>query len=258
MPACLDSNAMIAHGHPMPREPKERLIVALDVDTLQEAERLVKALAPHVGTFKVGPRLFTSSGPLVLDLVHGMGADLFLDLKFHDIPATVAAAAHQVARRRVKMFTVHALGGARMIEAVAKELSELTLIPGAYPPLVLGVTVLTSHSPDELTQMGINRPLADLSHRLARLAVDSGATGIVASGHELADLRAKLRGDTVYVVPGIRGPDDAVGDQVRVMTAREAIEAGATYLVVGRPIRLAEDPAGAAQRVLEDIHQAQT
>ena len=248
---------VLPYGHSMPREPKERLIFALDVDTIEEAERLVKILAPHVGIFKVGPRLFTSAGPLILDLVHGMGAELFLDLKFHDIPATVAAAARQVARRRVKMFTVHGLGGGRMFDAITRELGEMTLIPGSAPPLILAVTVLTSHSQDELRALGFERPLPEITLHLASESIAKGAGGIVASGHELALLRPNLPEETVYVCPGIRGPDDAQGDQSRVMTAKEAIEAGATYLVVGRPIRLSSDPAAAAQRFIEDIARAE-
>ena len=147
----------------LPREPKDRLIFALDVDTIDEAERLVKALAPHVGVFKVGSDLFSNAGPLVLDLVHGMGGEVFLDLKFHDIPATVAAAARQAARRRVKMFTVHALGGGEMIAAISEEYGEMTLIPGSAPPMVLGVTILTSHTEAQLAAIGFNRPLAEVT-----------------------------------------------------------------------------------------------
>src|SRR5687768_14844439 len=123
-------------GPRAPKEPKDRLIFALDVDHIDEAERLVKLLAPHVGMFKVGPRLFTSAGSLVLDLIHGMGSSVFLDLKFHDIPAQVAGAAREVARQRARMFTVHALGGPRMITAAVDELAQMTLIPGAPPPIV--------------------------------------------------------------------------------------------------------------------------
>ena len=247
---------MIPFIHRPPEAPKDRLIVALDVDTIEEAERLVKALVPHVGVFKVGPRLFTSAGPMVLDLVHGMGGALFLDLKFHDIPATVAAAARQTARRQVKMLTAHGLGGPAMFDAVAREFSEMTLIPGSAPPMVLAVTVLTSHSAAELKSIGFQRPLPEVTLHLAQMAIEHGAGGIVASGHELAALKSNLPEGTVLVCPGIRGPDDAVGDQARVMTARQAIEAGATYVVVGRPIRLSDDPAGAAQRFVEDIAKA--
>ncbi len=243
-------------GHVLPKSPKERLIFALDVDHIDEAERLVKLLAPHVGMFKVGPRLFASAGSLVLDLINGMGSSVFLDLKFHDIPASVAGAAREVARQRVRMFTVHALGGARMIEEVQRELTQMTLIPGAPPPICLAVTVLTSHAQEEVEALGLREPIVVVAERLARLAVDSGAQGIVASGHELAALRPALPESTVFVTPGIRGPQDDIADQTRVMTARRAVEAGATYVVVGRPIRQAKDPVAAAQRIVDDISMA--
>lgn len=240
-------------GHHLPSSPKDRLVFALDVDHIDEAERLVKALAPHVGMFKVGPRLFTNAGSLVIDLIHGMGSSVFLDLKFHDIPASVAGAAREVARQRTKMFTVHAVGGAKMVKAVSSELMQMTLIPGHPPPIVLAVTVLTSLSQSDIEAVGFGEPIVELARRLAKLAVASGAQGVVASGHELAGLREVLPEGTIFVVPGIRGAGDEVGDQSRVMTAREAVEAGATYVVVGRPIRLAKDPAEAAQRVVDDI-----
>jgi orotidine-5'-phosphate decarboxylase len=240
----------------MPSTPKERLIFALDVDDLDEAEQLVRLLAPHVGLFKVGPTLFTGVGPLVLDLIQGMGAGVFLDLKFHDIPATVAAAARAVGRQRVKMFTVHALGGRRMIQNAAGELVRMTLIPGVPPPLVLAVTLLTSHTQEELGQLGLTGPLVEHSVRLAKGAIEAGAGGVVASALELPQLRAALPPSTIFVTPGIRGARDPVGDQSRVVSAKEAIELGATYLVVGRPIRDAADPAEAAQRILEEIAEA--
>lgn len=242
--------------HLLPKTPRDRLVFALDVDHIDEAERLVRLLAPHVGMFKVGPRLFTNAGSLVLDLINGMGSSVFLDLKFHDIPASVAGAAREVARQRVRMFTVHALGGSRMLQAVLRELSNMTLIPGAPPPIVLGVTVLTSHAQDEVDQLGFTEPIVSLATRLARMAVASGAQGIVASGHELVELVPALPAGTIFVTPGIRSPEDDVGDQSRVMTARDAVEAGATYVVVGRPIRQAKDPVAAAQRFVDDIAQA--
>lgn len=245
-------------GHRLPKAPKDRLVFALDVDHIDEAERLVKLLTAHVGMFKVGPRLFTNAGSLVMDLINGMGSSVFLDLKFHDIPASVAGAAREVARQRVRMFTVHALGGARMIEEVQRELSKMTLIPGAPPPVVLGVTVLTSHAQEEVEALGFSEPIVGIAERLARLAVRSGAQGIVASGHELRVLKPALPPSTIFVTPGIRGPHDDIGDQTRVMTARQAVEAGATYVVVGRPIRQAKDPVAAAQRIVEDIASANT
>ncbi|MCC7380598.1 MAG: orotidine-5'-phosphate decarboxylase [Deltaproteobacteria bacterium] len=242
--------------HPLPETPRDRLIFALDVDDLDTAERYVRMLAPHVGLFKVGPILYTSAGPMVLDLIHGSGAGCFLDLKFHDIPATVASAAREAARRRVRMFTVHALGGRKMIEGASSELMRMTVVPGVPRPMCLGVTILTSHDEADLAEIGLPGPIAAQGLRLARLAVSAGAAGIVASARELASLRAQLPPSTLFVTPGIRGAKDPHGDQARVVSAREAIEAGATYLVVGRPIRDASDPAGAAQRILDEIGAA--
>lgn len=243
-------------GLGLPESPRDRLIFALDVDHLDEAERLVKDLAPHVGMFKVGPRLFTSAGALVVDLVHGMGSSLFFDFKFHDIPDQIAGAARELARQRARLFTVHALGGHRMISSVTRSLRSMTIIPGAHPPVCLAVTILTSHSQEEIESLGLSGPVVDNARRLARLAVDAGAGGIVCSGQELAQLRPALPEGTVFVVPGIRSAEDEVGDQVRVMTARKAVEAGATWVVVGRPIRDAKDPVAAAQRIVEDIAEA--
>jgi orotidine-5'-phosphate decarboxylase len=239
-----------------PSTPRERLIFALDVDRLDEAERYVKMLSSHVGVFKIGPRLFTSAGSLVFDLIHGMGGEIFLDLKFHDIPASVGAAAREVARQRVKMFTIHSLGGGRMVREVQQRLMESTLVPGMPPPLALAVTILTSHSEEEVAELGFDRPIVEQAERLARVAVENGAQGIVASGHELARLKAVLPESTIFVTPGIRDPSDHTADQTRVMTAEEAVRAGATYIVVGRPIRDSRDPVGAAERIVEQITRA--
>lgn len=241
----------------LPKTPKDRLIFALDVDHIDEATQLIEQLAGSVGMFKIGPRLFTSVGQAVIDLVHEAGSSVFLDLKLHDIPASVAAAAAEIARQRIRMFTVHSMGGARMIRQLSSEISQMTLIPGATPPICLGVTVLTSHSQDEIDAIGFHEPIVDLAERLAKLAVENGAQGVVASGHELARLKEALPAGTVFVTPGIRGAGDAIGDQTRVMTAGEAIAAGASYLVVGRPIRQAADPVAAAERIVEEIAQAE-
>ena len=244
------------HGLGHPVTPRDRLIFALDVDHLDEAERLVKLLAPHVGMFKIGPRLFTSAGSLVVDLVHGMGSSVFLDFKFHDIPDQIAGAAREVARQRARLFTVHALGGPKMIAAVTRSLRSMTIIPGAPPAVCLAVTVLTSHTQEDLEGLGLKGPVIEHAVRLAGLAVGAGAGGVVCSGHELAALRAHLPASTLFVVPGIRFSDDDVGDQVRVMTARRAVEGGASWVVVGRPIRDARDPVAAAQRIVDDIAEA--
>ena len=237
-------------------EPRDHLIFALDVDDIDRAERLVQLLSPHVGTFKVGSQLYTTAGPMVLDLVHGMGAGVFLDLKFHDIPATVGAAAREVARQRARMFTVHALGGRKMISSAARAMARSTIVPGLERPIILAVTILTSHTEQELHEIGLQTPLEEQSARLAGMAVEAGAGGVVASAREVPMLRATLPERTIFVTPGIRASTDRRDDQARVVTAKEAIEAGATYLVVGRPIRDDPDPAGAAQRILDDIASA--
>lgn len=240
-----------------PRSPRDRLVFALDVDHIDEASKLVNRLARHVGMFKVGPRLFSSAGHDVLDLIQAAGSQVFLDLKFHDIPASVAAAAAEIARQRVKIFTVHAMGGARMFEAINAEISQITLIPGVSRPICLGVTVLTSHRQADLKQLGIEMPIVDMVTRLAKLAMDSGAGGVVASGHELPALKAILPPETVFMIPGIRQQGSRLDDQVRVMSAGDAIRAGATYLVVGRPIRQSKDPVGTAEALVEEIAAAE-
>ena len=241
---------------PVPAAAKDRLIFALDVDDIDLAEHFVRRLAPHVGAFKLGPQLFIGAGPLVIDLVRGMGAQVFLDLKFHDIPATVAAVAQQVSRMRVRMFTVHALGGRAMIRRAAQEIRRTASVPGLPQPLLLAVTLLTSLNELDIEDVGLTQPLQAQSERLARLAMASGAHGVVASPKEVAFLRTVLPPDTVYVTPGIRASTAPTDDQARVMSAREAIEAGSTYLVVGRPIRDAPDPVAEARRIVGQIEAA--
>ena len=248
---------MVPPLHPPPKTARDRLIFALDVDDVDSAERLVRRLAPHVGMFKVGSQLFTSVGPLVIDLVHGLGASVFLDLKFHDIPATVGRTAKEVARARVKMFTVHALGGRMMVAQANRELARITMVPGVPLPMCLAVTLLTSHGDDELREVGLAPPLTQHSLRLAKLAMSSGATGVVASAQEVPTLRAALPPDTVFVTPGIRSSGAPSDDQARVVSAKEAIEAGATYIVVGRPIRDSQDPVEAAKRIVDEIDSAE-
>lgn len=236
--------------------PKDRLIFALDVENLEEAEDLVKRVAPLVGVIKVGPRLFTRFGTQIVEQIHDRGARLFLDLKFHDIPETVGGAAREVAQLRAHMFTVHALGGRAMIQRAIAELGRMTTIPNHPPPACLAVTILTSHTEESLRDLGLEPPIVNHAVRLARMAVAAGAPGIVASGHELDALRSALPSGTLFVVPGIRSEQDKADDQARTMTARQAIRAGATHLVVGRPIRLATDPADAARRLVDEIAAA--
>jgi orotidine-5'-phosphate decarboxylase len=232
---------------------KDKLIVALDVSTPADARRLVAELRQVVGTFKIGSQLFTIAGPELIKEVIGSGVQVFLDLKFHDIPHQVGGAARAVAQLRVSMFTVHTSGGAEMmrraVEAVA-EVAETERIPR---PLVLGVTVLTSVDSGTLAQIGIASSPIESVLRLAKLAEDSGLDGVVASPLEAPSIRNSTKPGFLIVTPGIRPAHAKLNDQKRVSTPAEALSAGADYLVVGRPITGAENPAKAARTVLTEM-----
>lgn len=226
--------------------PRDRLIVALDVASPGDAGELVKRLRGRVGMFKVGSQLFTAAGPdFVQELVDG-GEKVFLDLKYHDIPNTVANAVAAAARLGVSLLDVHALGGKAMLEAAV----------GALPAMatrLLAITVLTSHSDDSLGELGIAGTLPSSVRRLALLAQAAGVDGVVASPHEVALIREACGKDFVIVTPGIRPAGSARGDQARAATPRAALAAGADYLVVGRPIIQAPDPAAAAEAIVEEM-----
>lgn len=233
------------------------VIVALDVPDRATALRLAEALAPFVGGFKVGAELFTAEGPdLVRDLKR-FGRLLFLDLKFHDIPNTVAGAVSAATRLGVDMLTVHVSGGREMLvaaEVAARRAAECTDV---QPPLVLGVTVLTSLDAKALVEVGVSTDVSSQVLRLARLAVECGLRGLVCSGHELVMLRNALPAEVKLVVPGIR-PGAAGDDQKRVLGPREAIESGADWIVVGRPITRAPDPVRAAREIMEGLERGVT
>lgn len=233
---------------------KDRLIVALDVDTMAEAENLVAQLQDFVGVFKVGMQLYNSEGPEVLRRLHSLGGRIFLDLKLHDIPNTVGQAGAVLTRHRVFMYNVHTAGGREMmqraVEATVREAADLS-IPR---PLVIGVTVLTSISQDILeNEIGINREIKGQVVKWALLAKEAGLNGVVASPKEITAIREACGQDFVIITPGVRPAWAAANDQKRVMTPGEAIKAGASYLVVGRPITAAADPAEAAKRILEEM-----
>jgi orotidine-5'-phosphate decarboxylase len=224
-------------------KPHERICAALDVPDPQSAARLAQKLVGHVGMLKVGLELFVAHGPFAVEAVRGFGLPVFLDLKLHDIPQTVESAARGVAALGVQFVTAHASGGAEMIAAAKRGL-------GSSGTKLLAVTALTSLGPAELDAIGLAR---DAVPRLGKLAIDAGADGLVCSPQEVAALRALLGPRPVLVVPGIRPAGAAVGDQKRTGTPAEAVRAGATYLVVGRPLRDAPDPAAAADAIAAEL-----
>ena len=225
------------------------LLVALDVDTIDAARRLADSLRGTVGGFKIGSRLFTSHGPAFVEELVARGDRVFLDLKFHDIPNTVAGAVAAATRLGVWMVNVHAGGGAEMMRAARQAADEEAAKQSSAPPLVIGVTVLTSFSQDGLAATGITSAIADQVRRLALLAQESGLDGVVASPHEIGLIREACDPRFDIVTPGIRGADDAKGDQNRTASASGALAAGASYIVVGRPIIAAADPRAAALRM---------
>lgn len=229
-------------------ENRERLIVALDVSNASRAREIVAAVGESASTYKVGKQLFTAEGPQVVRDLVASGRKVFLDLKFHDIPNTVGKAVAEAVRLGASMLTVHASGGSRMLRAATEAAAETNA-----PPLVLGVTVLTSLNEEDLKEIGVSDPLVDQALRLASLALSSGCRGIVASARETSALRREFGTGFAILNPGVRPAGQAADDQARVVTPAEAIAAGATYLVVGRPITQAANPAAAARAILEEI-----
>ena len=232
------------------------LVVALDVPLADEAMRLVEQLRGIVGMFKVGKQLFTSEGPQIVERIRALGEQVFLDLKFHDIPNTVAAAGVEAARLGVSVFNVHALGGREMMERTSSAVRDAAAREGLVPPMILGVTVLTSHNQASLSEVGIDRRIEDEVVALAALSDACGLDGVVASPLEILPVRIAVpRPDFVVLVPGVRPARSERHDQARVMTPAEAIRAGATFIVVGRPIIADNDPRVAASRIIEEIEQ---
>jgi orotidine-5'-phosphate decarboxylase len=236
--------------------PLSRLIVGLDVASLDEAERLVNALRGAVGAFKVGKQLFLHAGPAVVRMIQERGERVFLDLKFHDIPRTVARAGVEATRLGVWMFNVHASGSFEMMRATVDEVTRTCRKEGLPRPKILAVTVLTSLSRDDLKRVGVQAGVESQVVRLARLAREAKMDGVVASPHEIAPIRRACGSDFLIVTPGVRPKEAGWDDQKRVMTPGEAIRAGADYLVVARPIIQASDPAAAAREVVAEMERA--
>ena len=238
-----------------PGSMRERLILALDVDDLERVKALVNLLDSEVGMFKVGKQLFTHAGPQAVKLIQGMGGEVFLDLKFHDIPNTVAKAAIEATRLGVKMFNVHASGSLEMMRLTVREVSRVCRQEGLRRPIMLAVTVLTSLNKSDLHRVGVDGEVADQVIRLALLTRQAGMDGVVASPQEVAPIRAACGRRFIIVSPGVRPQRAKRNDQRRVMTPEEAIRARADYIVVGRPIMEAKDPMRAAQEIITEMER---
>ena len=232
-------------------DSRSKLIVALDVADRAAALQAVDRLSGHVGYFKLGLEIFTREGPRLVEEIQGRGEKIFLDLKLHDIPNTVRGAVRSACRLGVQMLTVHASGGPAMLAAACQEARD-----SGSPPLVLAVTALTSLSQGDVRALGINGSVEQWVEKLAELAHSAGIRGIVASTKELPMLRQKFQGAMKLVIPGIRPAGSALQDQSRAATPTEAIRAGADFIVVGRPILQAPDPAKAADAIVAEIQQA--
>lgn len=231
------------------------IIVALDVRDTHCAAELVSELAPFVGAFKIGSELFVSAGPEFVTKVRSSGASVFLDLKFHDIPNTVAKAVAAAVQLDVQMLTIHTAGGSEMMRAAVQAATETASKVNRAVPLILGVTVLTSMDGLGLAEIGCGFDVGQQVERLAKLAVSSGVSGLVCSPLEIALLREVLPPDIKLITPGIRTGAEKADDQKRTLSPREAIEAGANWLVIGRPIYASPSPSEAAQRIFASLRK---
>jgi orotidine-5'-phosphate decarboxylase len=235
-------------------DARSRIIVALDFPDLPRALDVASPLASRVGMLKVGLELFNAAGPRAIEAIRALGADVFYDSKFYDIPNTAAGAAAAAARLGVRMLNVHALGGREMMRAAKEAAARGAAEAGFPPPLVIGVTIVTSLGDDALRhELGLSENSAEAVPRLAVLARDAGLDGVVASVHEVPGIRRVCGTDFITVTPGIRPAWAARGDQSRIATPRAALEAGADYLVIGRPITKADDPGQALERIVSEM-----
>lgn len=235
---------------------RERLVLALDVDDFKRAEGLVGKLSDYVGVFKIGSQLFTAEGAKVVNMVNERGGKVFLDLKFHDIPNTVARAAEVATKLGVYIFDIHTSGGYEMMKAAAEVTAKTSQELGIRKPIILGVTLLTSINQEILEkEIGIRKGLEEQVVHLAKLAKAAGLDGVVASSWEIKEIRKACGEDFVILTPGIRPAGKSSDDQKRVMTPQEAIKLGSDFLVIGRPIRNAVNPVEAAKEILSEMEE---
>ena len=238
------------------RRPLDRLIFALDAPDYGQALAWIEKLSGHVGLFKVGKELFTACGPKIVEEIKRRNQRVFLDLKFHDIPNTVARAAEAAVRLGADMFNVHASGGGDMIRQTVDAAAAEAVRLGVPSPVMLAVTVLTSLNDADLLRIGFQKTASEMVLHLAALAREAGAQGVVASPREISLVKKLLGDDFVVVTPGIRSAEAPADDQKRTLTPFEAVQAGADYLVVGRPIRSAKDPERACRDIVQNITDA--
>ena len=229
------------------------IIAALDVPTKEAALKLAEEVTPAVGGFKIGSELFTAAGPDIVHRIRERGALVFLDLKFHDIPNTVAKAVASAVKLDVQMLTVHTSGGFEMLKAAEDAAQEAAWKLGRTPPLVLGVTVLTSLDAGQLREVGLDVNVDYQVRRLATLAIKAGLHGLVCSPLEVAKLKQSLPPNVQLVTPGVRTGAEKADDQKRTLTPKEAMTAGASWLVIGRPIYAADNPRAAAEKIFESL-----
>ena len=235
---------------------REKLVLALDVDNFKKAKELVGTLSDYVGVFKIGSQLFTAEGAKVVNMINEKGGKVFLDLKFHDIPNTVARAAEVAAKLGVSIFNVHTSGGYEMMKAAAEATAKTSQELCIRKPIILGVTLLTSINQEILEkEIGVKKKLKEQVVHMAKLAKAAGLDGVVASPWEIKEIRKTCGEDFVILTPGIRLAGKSSDDQKRVMAPREAIKLGADFLVIGRPIRNASNPVEAAKEILKEMEE---
>jgi len=237
------------------KDVKDRLIVALDVNSEDKALELVNQLKGRVGLFKVGSQLFTAFGPPLVNKIISQGEKVFLDLKFHDIPNTVSSATIEAAKLGVYMVNLHSMGGIEMMQQCVKEVADFCQKEGIRQPIILAVTILTSLDQSMLAQLGIEVPLIEQVIKLASLAQEAGLDGVICSPQEVITLRQALSRDFILVTPGIRPSWSITDDQRRINTPAQALAKGADYLVIGRPITRAESPAEALEKIMVEIKE---
>jgi len=235
-----------------------KIILALDTEGFKEAEKFVELLRDYVGIFKIGKQLFTCCGPEIIEMIHYHESKVFLDLKYHDIPRTVAGAVEQACKHKVFMLTLHAMGGLKMMQEAVDASIKMAKKLSSTPPLILAVTILTSLQQEDLKDIGIVGPLEETVLRLAKLSQQAGVKGVVASARETSLIRANCGSNFIIVTPGIRQKGKPSDDQKRIVTPKEAILAGSDYIVIGRSILEAPDPIKATKEIARELEWKKT